>query len=55
VKYYHYDRTAKKARFLFTNRKDLEDWKLQKMHPVVIRSRDGLDEAAQDGREAKGD
>ncbi len=43
VRYYHYDRGTKKARFLFTNRKDLEAWTLQKMHPVIIRSRDGLD------------
>lgn len=43
VKYYKYDRNAKKAEFLFTNRKDLEDYKLVKMHPVVIKSRDGLD------------
>ena len=31
------------ARFLFTNRKDLEGLPLSKMHPVVIKSRDGLD------------
>ena len=43
VRYYHYDRAAGKARFLFTNRKDLEDLPLAKMHPVVIKSRDGLD------------
>src|SRR5207247_2302988 len=42
VRYYHYDRPTKKATFLFTNRTDLEGWKLQKMHPVTIRSRDGL-------------
>ncbi|HEX3997572.1 MAG TPA: S9 family peptidase [Pirellulales bacterium] len=42
VRYYHFDRPAHKARFLFTNRKDLEDWKLQKMHPEIINSRDGL-------------
>src|SRR5205085_2247422 len=39
VKYYLYDRMAKggqKARFLFTNRKDLEGLPLQKMHGVVI-------------------
>ena len=36
VRYYHYDRDTKKERFLFTNRKDLEQWKLQKMQPVVI-------------------
>ncbi len=43
VRYYRYDRATKQAKFLFTNRKDLEAWKLQKMHPVVIRSRDGFD------------
>src|SRR5262249_26864621 len=32
VRYYHYDRESKKARFLFTNRKELEDQPLQKMH-----------------------
>jgi dipeptidyl aminopeptidase/acylaminoacyl peptidase len=42
VRYYHYDRKARKERFLFTNRKDLEDWPLKKMHPVVIKARDGL-------------
>jgi dipeptidyl aminopeptidase/acylaminoacyl peptidase len=43
VRYYHFDREAKKARFLFTNRKSLEGQPLQKMHPVVIKSRDGMD------------
>lgn len=43
VRYYHFDRPSKKARFLFTNRKDLEEWTLQKMHPVVIKSRDGFE------------
>ena len=43
VRYYHYDREAKKAKFLFTNRKALEDLPLQKMHSLVIKSRDGLD------------
>jgi dipeptidyl aminopeptidase/acylaminoacyl peptidase len=43
VRYYHYDRTSKKSTFLFTNRTALETWKLQKMHPVTIKSRDGLD------------
>ncbi|MGB9906806.1 MAG: alpha/beta fold hydrolase [Candidatus Saccharicenans sp.] len=42
VRYYFYDRENKRARFLFTNRKDLEGVKLSKMHPVVIKSRDGL-------------
>lgn len=42
VRYYHYDRSAKKAKFLFTNRTDLESVKLAKMHPKIIKSRDGL-------------
>jgi dipeptidyl aminopeptidase/acylaminoacyl peptidase len=40
VRYYHYDRAAKKSRFLFTNQAALEKWHLEKMHPVVILSRD---------------
>jgi len=43
VRYYVYDRPSKKARFLFTNRKDLEGLALQKMFPRVIKSRDGFD------------
>lgn len=43
VRYYHYDRAAHKAHFLFTNRKDLEGLPLVKMHPVVIKARDGLE------------
>ena len=43
VRYYRYDRDKKKAVFLFTNSKALESVKLAKMHPVVIRSRDGVD------------
>jgi dipeptidyl aminopeptidase/acylaminoacyl peptidase len=43
LRYYRYDRQARKAQFLFTNRKELEDTPLAKMHPVVVRSRDGLD------------
>ncbi len=42
VRYYLYDRTTKAARFLFTNREQLEHVKLAKMHPQVIKSRDGL-------------
>ena len=41
--YYLYDRDAKKATLLFTNRKALEGQPLAKMHPVVVKSRDGLD------------
>jgi len=42
VNYYLYDRSKKKANFLFTNRKELEGVKLSKMNPVEIKSRDGL-------------
>ena len=42
VRYYLYDRESKKAKFLFTNKKDLESAKLAKMHPKTIKSRDGL-------------
>ncbi|HEY7751167.1 MAG TPA: S9 family peptidase [Ignavibacteriaceae bacterium] len=42
VYYYLYDRAAKKADYLFTNRKELEGVKLSKMHSVTIKSRDGL-------------
>lgn len=42
VRYYVYDRGTKKAKFLFTNRKELEGLPLQKMHARVIESRDGL-------------
>jgi dipeptidyl aminopeptidase/acylaminoacyl peptidase len=41
TRYYVYDRTKKDAKFLFTNRPALEGAKLAKMHPVVIKSRDG--------------
>ncbi len=43
VRYYRYDRTARQAHFLFTNRKNLEKYPLAKMHSVVIKARDGLD------------
>jgi dipeptidyl aminopeptidase/acylaminoacyl peptidase len=43
VRYYRYDREENKAEFLFTHKKALEDLQLAKMHPVVIKSRDGLD------------
>jgi dipeptidyl aminopeptidase/acylaminoacyl peptidase len=42
VRYYHFDRPSRKERFLFTNRRALENQPLQKMHPVVIKSRDDL-------------
>jgi dipeptidyl aminopeptidase/acylaminoacyl peptidase len=40
---YLWDRKARKATFLYTNRPALEGVKLARMHPVTIRSRDGLD------------
>ncbi|WP_438015181.1 S9 family peptidase [Sorangium sp. So ce315] len=43
VRYYLYDRDAKKATFLFSNRPALESQPLTKMRPVVIKARDGLD------------
>ena len=43
VRYYRYDRPNRKAHFLFTNRKSLEGLPLAKMHPVVIKSRDGME------------
>jgi dipeptidyl aminopeptidase/acylaminoacyl peptidase len=42
VKFYIYDRDAKKADYLFTSQPALEKLPLVKMHPVVIKSRDGL-------------
>jgi dipeptidyl aminopeptidase/acylaminoacyl peptidase len=43
LRYYHYDRPTRKSTFLFTNKTELEKWKLQKMHPVTIKSRDDLE------------
>jgi len=43
VRYYLYERPARKAKFLFTNRPELEKLTLARMHPVIIKSRDGLD------------
>ena len=40
--YYLYDRMAKKATFLFTDRQSIENLPMAKMHPVSITSRDGL-------------
>ena len=42
IRYYHYDRDGQKAHFLFTNRNELETLPLVRMHPVVIKSRDGF-------------
>jgi dipeptidyl aminopeptidase/acylaminoacyl peptidase len=41
-RYYLYDRAARQAHFLFTNRTALEGQLLVKMHSTVIKSRDGL-------------
>jgi dipeptidyl aminopeptidase/acylaminoacyl peptidase len=43
TRYARYDRKDKKVTFLFTSRSSLEGLRLAKMHPVVIRSRDGLE------------
>ncbi len=43
ARYYYYDRGAKQATLLFSSRAALEDLPLTPMHPVVIKSRDGLD------------
>ncbi|HTN76859.1 MAG TPA: alpha/beta fold hydrolase [Pirellulaceae bacterium] len=42
VRFYVYDRAAKSAKFLFTSQPSLEKLPLVKMHPVVIKSRDGM-------------
>jgi dipeptidyl aminopeptidase/acylaminoacyl peptidase len=42
VRYYLYDRKQRQATYLFSNRQELEGQALVKMHPVVIKSRDGL-------------
>ncbi len=42
VRYYLYEREQRTARFLFSNREALEGLPLAKMHPLVLRSRDGL-------------
>ncbi|MCI2430011.1 S9 family peptidase [Candidatus Acetothermia bacterium] len=42
TRYYLYEREQRPARFLFSSRKALEKLPLAKMHPVVIRARDGL-------------
>lgn len=42
VRYYHFNRDTKEARFLFVNRKNIADLPLAKMHSAVIPARDGL-------------
>jgi len=41
--YYLFDRTTKEAKLLFVNREALVGLELQRMKPVVIRARDGLE------------
>ncbi len=43
VRYYLYDREARNAEFLFTNRASLENLPLSKMNPVLIPTRDDLE------------
>jgi dipeptidyl aminopeptidase/acylaminoacyl peptidase len=43
VRYYLYDRASGKARFLFTDRKELEGQPLVKMYPQIVKTRDNLD------------
>jgi dipeptidyl aminopeptidase/acylaminoacyl peptidase len=43
TKFFKWDRTKKAGTFLFATRPDLEGKPLVKQHPVVIKSRDGLD------------
>jgi dipeptidyl aminopeptidase/acylaminoacyl peptidase len=46
VAYYLYDRKAKRLAKLFTGRPELENATLAAMHPVEIRTRDGLTEVS---------
>ena len=43
LRYYLYDRSQRMATFLFTDKENLKNKPLAKMHPVVIKARDGLD------------
>ncbi len=43
IRFYLYHRDKKSAKFLFTSDPELEKLPLVKMHPEVIKSRDGLD------------
>ena len=42
IYYYLYDRAAKKASVLFSNRPDLEAYKLAKVKPIEYKARDGM-------------
>ena len=41
VKYYLYDRSRKQATYLFSNRTNLDEYQLARMHSLTIKSRDG--------------
>jgi dipeptidyl aminopeptidase/acylaminoacyl peptidase len=41
--YFHYDRAAKQARFLFASQPALDKAALAPMEPVIVKTRDGLD------------
>jgi dipeptidyl aminopeptidase/acylaminoacyl peptidase len=43
VRYFVYDRATKKGNFLFSAQPKLDEQPLVRMHPVVIKARDGLD------------
>jgi dipeptidyl aminopeptidase/acylaminoacyl peptidase len=43
VRYYLYGRDKEQTQFLFVDRKGLDGFHLAKMHPIIIKSRDGLD------------
>lgn len=43
VEYFKYDRSARKVEYLFNNKAELLEYQLSPMHPVIIKSRDGLD------------
>jgi dipeptidyl aminopeptidase/acylaminoacyl peptidase len=43
IYFYLYDKDSGKAEYLFSNRPELEKYKLAKMEPVSFKSRDGLD------------
>lgn len=40
--YYHYDRTAKKATKIFSDRPSLETYKLSRTEPISYKARDGM-------------
>lgn len=42
IKYYFFDNLHKKLKFLFSNQPALDRYHLQKMEPVIVKSRDGF-------------